>query len=199
MQRSAFLLTPAILGVTHDGTPRAFDAATFARTFDRAADVRQVWDAAALAPHILGSVRNALSGLHSAFAIPEKRIATAFVARKTSTLLLYDNVVWARFRLGLIFGVKDPAGVTVSTNVFAETVRALHARGVLFCVCNTALTEQAGAIVRAGASDGESAEAVAAALREHLLANAMLVPSGVAAVAYLQARLNYAYLTDQAE
>jgi hypothetical protein len=58
--------------------------------------------------------------------------------------------------------------------------------------CNTALVQQAEAIVRAGATR-QSPQEVADALRDHLLAGVTLVPSGVAAIAYLQSRYHYGY------
>jgi hypothetical protein len=208
-----------LMGIGLIEASREFDAAAFRHTFDRDADVRQVWDAAAIHPQLLGSVKNSLNGLTFGFGVPRERIATAVIARNSSTLFLFDSAAWKQYRLGELFAVRDPRGAAVAENVFwpsrstnrsahpsdprgfyqDASVQTLQRRDVAFCVCNTALVEQSQIIVNAGAANGESAERVAATLRAHVVPGAMLVPSGVAAVAYLQSRYRYSYQTEQSD
>ena len=194
-----------------------FDVAALNKLVSRSAEVRQVWDAGKLYPQILGGVKNSLNGLQFGFGIAATRLATAFVTRNESNLLLYGNAVWTEYRLGELFRVHDPSGAIVTANIFAPahstsmladpsdprgfyqdaSIETLQKRGVLFFACNTALVQQAGQIATAGAAKGQSADDVARALRKSLLPHVMLVPSGVGTVAYLQSRYQYAYLTEQ--
>lgn len=229
MQRSTFLAasiplaacaTAACAGKTTESiglveTKAQFDFAGFAKAVDKAADVRQVWDANELHPQILGGVKNSLNGLQFGFGIDPTRISMVLVAHGPSNVLLYDASAWATYQLGDLFKVQDPRGNTVPTNIFAPSrstsessdpndlhgfyqdasITTLQRRGVIFCVCNTALVEGAQTIVRAGGSN-ESVDAVADALRAHLLPGVILVPSGSATVALLQSRYHYAYAAE---
>jgi intracellular sulfur oxidation DsrE/DsrF family protein len=194
-----------------------FDVAGFNKLVSRSAEIRQVWDAGPLHPQILGGVKNSLNGLQFGFGIAATRLATAFVTRNDSNLLVYASAAWSEYRLGELFGVRDPSGAVVPSNIFATahstsmladpndvhgsyqdaSIEALQRRGVMFFACNTALVQQANQIVNGGAAKGQSADDVARTLRKSLLPHVMLVPSGVAVIAYLQSRYQYAYLTEQ--
>jgi intracellular sulfur oxidation DsrE/DsrF family protein len=194
-----------------------FDVAAFSKIVARGADVRHVWDAGKLYPQILGGVKNSLNGLQFGFGIAATRIATAFVTHNESNLLLYADSAWAAYRLGELFSVHDPSGAVVASNIFAPahsasmladpndprgfyqdaSIATLQKRGVTFFVCNTALVQHASQIVNGGAAKGQSIDDVVRTLRRSLLPHVMLVPSGVATVAYLQSRYQYAYLTEQ--
>ncbi len=189
-----------------------FDVRAFDKLVATNAEFRQVWDAGELQPRILGGVKNSLNGLQFGFNVPPANIAMALVAHNTSNLLLYDDTAWSTYLLGQLFGVKDPTGATVQTNIFAPSrsvnstadpsdvhgfyqdasIATLQRRGVHFFICNTALVQQAELIVRAGATR-QSPQEVADALRSHLLPGTMLVPSGVATIAYLESRYHYGY------
>jgi intracellular sulfur oxidation DsrE/DsrF family protein len=194
-------------------TAKEFDPAAFDRAVATSARYRQVWDADGLRPQMLGNVKNALNGLQFGFSVAPGDIALAFVAHGTANLLLYDDAMWSAYRLGELFGVKDPSGAIVAKNIFAPSrsqpsaqdpddvhgfyqdpsIATLQRRGARFFACNTALVEQADAIANAGATGRATAQEIARDLRSHLLAGAMLVPSGTAAILYLQARHGYAY------
>lgn len=191
-----------------------FDLEAFERAVATSAQFRQVWDANVLEPRILGNVKNSLNGLQFGFNEPPSNMAMAFVAHNTSNLLLYDDTAWTTYLLGQLYGVKDPTGAIVPTNIFAParatsatsdpndvhgfyqdaSIQALQRRGVRFFICNVALVQQAEEIVRAGAAK-QSPDDVAQALRDHLLPGVMLVPSGVSALAYLQSKHGYTYAT----
>jgi len=198
-------------------TTSEFDVAAFARRVSRDADIRQVWDAGKLNPKILGAVKNSLNGLQFGFGVAPDRIATAFVAHNDSNVLLYSDAAWTAYRLGEVLGVHDPTGAVVTSNIFAParsasgaqdpddvhgfyqdpSITTLQRRGVRFFVCNTALVQQAQQIVDSGVAPGQSAVDVARSLRHSLLPGAMLVPSGVATIAYLQSRYRYSHLAEE--
>ena len=228
MQRSRFLAaavpmaacaTAACAGKARESIGLVESAAQFdVHAFDQAvatsAPFRQVWDANALQPRILGNVKNSLNGLQFGFNEPPSNIAMAFITHNTSNLLLYDDAAWTTYLLGDLYGVKDPRGATVQTNIFAAaratsssndpndvhgfyqdaSVQVLQRRGVRFFLCNVALVQQAEEIVHAGAAKQSPAD-VAQDLRDHLLPGVMLVPSGVSALAYLQSKHGYTYAT----
>lgn len=78
------------------------------------------------------------------------------------------------------------------------SIEALQHRGVVFLLCHTAVVEQARIIVRDGfAPAGTAANAVCKDILTHLLPGTVVVPSGVAAVAVLQQRFGYTYITIQ--
>jgi len=198
-------------------TTAEFDVGTFVRRVSRSADIRHVWDAGTLNPQILGGVKNALNGLQFGFGIDPSRIATAFVSHSASNLLLYSDTAWATYRLGELYGVRDPNGTVVGTNIFAAahstsmladpndvrgfyqdaSVAALQRRSVMFFACNTALVQHAEQIAKSGVAGNPSPADIARTLQRSLLHGVTLVPSGVAAVAYLQSKYHYAYLTEQ--
>jgi intracellular sulfur oxidation DsrE/DsrF family protein len=194
-----------------------FDVAAFNKRVSRGAEVRHVWDAGKLYPQILGGVKNSLNGLQFGFGIAPNRIVTAFVTHNESNLLLYNDAAWATYRLGELYAVRDPNGAVVTSNIFAPlrstsmladpgdvrgfyqdaSIAALQRRGVMFFLCNTALVQQAHQIATSGAFKAQSADDIARTLQRSLLPGVMLVPAGVAAVAYLQSRFHYAYLSQQ--
>ncbi len=196
-----------------------FDAARLARAVDKPADVRICFDASSMYPKLLGAVMNALNGYQFGYAIAPDRIAITVVAHGLANLLLYDDAAWQRYELGQTFGVRDPGGNLVTSNIFAPVgagftstddpndqhgsyhrafIGSLQARGVVFTACNTALYEQAISLSNAG-SGKKSAQAIADDLRAHLIPGAILVPSGVATVGLLQYRYHYAYVTEVAD
>jgi intracellular sulfur oxidation DsrE/DsrF family protein len=77
------------------------------------------------------------------------------------------------------------------------SIAALQKRGVMFFACNTALVQQAHQIADSGVAKNQSPDDIARTLQRSLLPGVMLVPSGVAVVAYLQSRDRYGYLTEQ--
>jgi intracellular sulfur oxidation DsrE/DsrF family protein len=199
-------------------TASQFNTAAFDKLVSKDAEIRHVWDAGSLHPQILGGVKNGLNGIQFGFGVKPERIATALVAHNESNLMLYDDSLWSEFHLGDIFGVRDPGGNLVVSNIFAParsantvadpsdvrgyyqdaSVEALQRRGVMFFACNTALVQQAERIVNAGGAKGKSAADIANQLRAHVLPGVIVVPSGVGTIAYLQSRYHYAYTTEQA-
>ena len=198
-------------------TAAQFNGAAFARAVDKPADIRLAFDASQLYAPLLGAVMNALNGYQFGYAIKPERIALAVVAHGAANVLLYDDAAWAKYNLGATFGVKDPSGTTITSNIFAPPdatftmtddpndphgsyhrafIGSLQTRGVVFTVCNTALWEQAQTI--AASAPGDSVETIAQFLRSHLVPGAILVPSGISTIGLLQYRYHYAYATEVA-
>lgn len=191
-----------------------FNDKAFAAKVSRPADIRLVVDGALMYPPLLGAIMNALNGYQFGFAIPANRIAITAVMHGSGNLLLYNNNMWARYDLGTLFDVRDPNNNVVATNIFAPPgstftstddphgsyhqafVGVLQQRGVVFCLCNTALYEQAQTIAGSAKSGGQSVQQIADDLRSNVVPGAILVPSGVATVGLLQYRYRYAYITE---
>ncbi len=194
-----------------------FDAAQFAGLVDKPADIRQLWEAVAFHPAIFNNVKNAINGLRFGFGYAPERIAMVFCPHGPSSAYTYDDAVWAKYKIGDLFKLTDPKGNRVTSNVFLKpakplsgtsdpddesgiyqdaSIQTLQSRGVVFLTCHTAVEEQARAIVKAGnAPSGMSGAGVADDILTHLIAGTHVVPSMVAAIAVLQQRFHYSYVT----
>jgi len=205
-------------GGTHAVERRAdFDEASFSAAVGKAADVRQLWESVAFHPAILNNVKNALNGLQFGFGYPAERIAMVFAGHGSSSALTYSDYVWRKYAIGRAFKLSDANGSALASNVFLQpatapdaatdaddplsqyqdtSIVALQRRGVVFLTCHTAVEEQARTLVTGGfASAGTSATDVAADILTHLIPGAIVVPAMVAAIAVLQARYGYSYIS----
>lgn len=196
-----------------------FDAAGFARAVDKPANVRQVWEAVAFRPALFNNMKNGLNGLHFGFGFPADRITMVFAPHGPSSAFTYTDYVWQKYRIGEFLGVKDAAGKPVDSNIFLRPAAAsafedtsdsndpqsffqdtaiatLQSRGAVFLTCHTAVEEQARAIVKGGfAPSGMSASGVADDMLTHLIPGTHVVPAMVAAIAILQQRYHYSYIS----
>jgi len=194
-----------------------FDAAAFAKTVGRPAEIRQVVEAVAFRPSMLVNVKNALNGLQFGFGYPAGSIAVALAGHGPSAVYAYADSVWSTYRLGEFFKLSDAAGAPVVSNVFLQrrapldlradpddaasmyqdaSIEMLQQRGLIVLTCHTAVEEQARAIVARGfAPSSMNAAEVAGDILTHLIPGAVVVPSMVAAIAVLQATYGYTYLT----
>jgi hypothetical protein len=109
--------------------------------------------------------------------------------------LAVDDERWARYQLGKIVGVDDPATkARALRNVvrsdaagepFAATsLVALQKRGAMILVCNNSMRR--GSRELAAAQEGGDAEKIYADLRAGVLANVTVVPAMIAASALAQ-------------
>jgi hypothetical protein len=104
------------------------------------------------------------------------------------------DALWEKYKLGEIWGIKDPAtGKASVRNIFlgaptspaAASVRALQARGVVFWQCNFALSAIAGELAeKTGAKPAD----IRTELIAGLLPGVRLVPAHTWAVGYAQER-----------
>ncbi len=193
-----------------------FDAAAFARIVGRPAAVRQLYEAVAFRPSVLGSIKNSLNGLQFGFGYPAEAISVALADHGPSAVYGYSDHLWSTYRLGEFFALKDASGAPVTANIFLRrsassdaganpddaagmyqdaSIEMLQRRGLIVLTCHTAVEEQARAIiVRGFAPAGMTAADVAADILTHLIPGAVVVPSMVATIAVLQATYHYTYL-----
>jgi intracellular sulfur oxidation DsrE/DsrF family protein len=195
----------------------AFDERAFDAELGRPADIRQLWENLSFKPSVFNGVKNALNGLHFGFAYPASAVAIALANHGPSSAYNFTDHIWAKYRIGEFFGLKDASGTLIAHNVFLArknpadgprdpndlsspyqdtSIEALQSRGVVFLACHTAIEETSRALVKAGhAAAGMSGSDVAADILTHLIPGAVVVPSMVATIAVLQARLRYTYIT----
>jgi hypothetical protein len=195
-----------------------FDAAAFDAVVGRAAAVRQIYEAVAFRPTLLGSVKNSFNGLQFGFGYRPESIAIALAGHGPSSVYGYDDSIWSAYRIGEFLKLQDARGLPIASNVFLKSrapfdagadpdddagsyqdasLETLQRRGLIVLTCHTAVEEQARALFRAGFAPHAAGPAeVAADILTHLIPGAVVVPSMVAAIAVLQATYRYTYLTE---
>jgi intracellular sulfur oxidation DsrE/DsrF family protein len=113
------------------------------------------------------------------------------ILRHASIPLAMVDALWAKYKLGEVFSLKD-GDLPATHNTFAKPlplplpgtgVEQLLAKGVLFGVCNVALTIYSGAVAQ---KMGMDAAAVKAEWVAGLIPGCQVVPSGVLAVSRTQ-------------
>ncbi|HEV8264356.1 MAG TPA: twin-arginine translocation signal domain-containing protein [Gemmatimonadales bacterium] len=113
------------------------------------------------------------------------------ILRHAAIPLAMQDALWAKYNLGEVFSIKD-GDAPATRNVFAKPlplpiggtgVEQLLAKGVLFGVCNIALTIYSGAVAQ---KMGMDAAAVKQDWVAGLLPGSQVVPSGVLAVSGAQ-------------
>jgi intracellular sulfur oxidation DsrE/DsrF family protein len=113
------------------------------------------------------------------------------ILRHASIPLAMVDALWAKYKLGEVFSLKD-GDLPATHNTFAKPlplplpgtgVEQLLAKGVMFGVCNVALTIYSGAVAQ---KMGMDAAAVKAEWVAGLIPGCQVVPSGVLAVSRTQ-------------
>jgi intracellular sulfur oxidation DsrE/DsrF family protein len=145
----------------------------------------------------LGYARNFLNASGQPYGLSDRDLSVVVSLRHTAVPFALADQVWETYGLGEYASVQDPAskaparrnphlggeaGAAAST---AATLRALHARGVVFSVCGLSF----GRMVRelAGRS-GQTQDVVRAALTAGLVPGAVVVTAGVVALNRAQER-----------
>jgi len=208
----------AVPGGTHRVERRAdFDAVGFSAVVGRPARLRQLYEADAFDPSILGSIKNSFNGLQFGFGYPAEAITIALAGHGPSAVYGYSNDLWERYRIGEFFKLRDSKNQPLTSNIYLarqapinsgadpddehgmyqdSSIEMLAHRGLIVLTCHTAVEEQARGLVKAEfAPEGMSAEDVADDILEHLIPHALVVPSMVATIAVLQAEYRYTYLS----
>ena len=209
---------PGIPGGTHRVERRGdFDERQFAGIVGRPAAIRQLYEAVAFAPAVLGSIKNSFNGLQFGFGYAPDAIAIVLAGHGPSSAYAYDDGLWATYRIGEFLKIDDAQGRPMTANTFVTphapfdvranpdddagmyqdaSIGTLQRRGLIVLTCHTAVEEQARSIVAKGfAPAGLSASDVAGDILTHLIPGALVVPSMVATIAVLQSRYHYTYLT----
>jgi hypothetical protein len=205
-------------GGTHRVERRAdFDERAFDAIVGRPAQIRQVYEAVAFEPAVLGSIKNSFNGLQFGYGYPAGEIAIALAGHGPSAVYGYTDYLWRKYRLGEFLKLRDATGQPVLTNVYVSarapfdqsadpdddagayqdaSIETLQRRGLIVLTCHTAVEEQARSIVTRGfAPAGTNAVDVADDILTHLIKGAVVVPSMVATIAVLQNKYGYSYLT----
>jgi hypothetical protein len=132
-----------------------------------------------------------------AYGVPESEVGAMVVLRHNAIPIAFSDAVWAKYNLGAVFKINDPATKAPATrNPFAyikpgdmpfpdAAQDKLAARGVLFGVCNLAITFLSGMVAK---QMGMQPEAVKQEWVAGLLPGVQVVPSGVVALNGAQAR-----------
>jgi intracellular sulfur oxidation DsrE/DsrF family protein len=207
----------AVVGRHFVARNQDFDWEAFAAAIDVSAPVRHVWQAFAFRPQVFNNLKNVLNGLQFGYSYDPSDVRLVFAPHGPSSAYNYTDYIWRKYRIGDALNLCDPAGNRIESNVFLTpkagmtgsenlddemgayqdtSIQRLQQRGVTFLSCATALQEQARIVHAAGfAPPGTSVDSIATDMLEHLIPNAVLVPSMVATVIVLQRRYGYTYLT----
>jgi len=132
-----------------------------------------------------------LNGNNENYGTKDTDNSAVVILRHAAIPLAMKDEVWAKYKLGEAFSIKE--GETPATkNIFAKVMplplpgtgmEALLASGVMFGVCNVALTVYSAMVAQ---KSGLDAAAVKADWVAGLLPGTQVVPSGVLAVARTQ-------------
>lgn len=96
----------------HDLRPAdpAYHFDEYERIVNREVTIRQLYAWPNLNnPIIYGNISNGLNGFQFSYDIPPEQIHVVVQAYSSTNLAMYDDHLWARYRLGEIFNVKDSA------------------------------------------------------------------------------------------
>jgi hypothetical protein len=133
---------------------------------------------------------------------PEKECSVVVVLRHEAIGYAFQDSLWDKFKFGDVFQAPDPATKTAAlrnpfsnpkdgeykvpgVGAIAIGIGQLQASGVMFCVCNTAMTKLSAVL---GANTSVDPAEVKKELMAGLLPGIQVVPSGVWALGRAQER-----------
>jgi hypothetical protein len=108
---SAAFAQTARIGWAHDLRPSdpAYSFDEYERIVNRDVTVRMLFEWPTLTnPIIYNNISNALNGFQFSYDIPPSQIQVVVQAYATANLAMYDDVLWAKYRLGEVFKIQDP-------------------------------------------------------------------------------------------
>ncbi|HEY3280216.1 MAG TPA: twin-arginine translocation signal domain-containing protein [Gemmatimonadales bacterium] len=132
-----------------------------------------------------------LNGNNENYGTTDAENSGVVILRHAAIPLAMVDALWAKYKLGEVFSLKD-GDVPATRNIFAKPlplplpgtgVEQLLAKGVMFGVCNVALTIYSGAVAQ---KIGMDPAAVKADWVAGLIPGSQVVPSGVLAVSRSQ-------------
>jgi intracellular sulfur oxidation DsrE/DsrF family protein len=146
-----------------------------------------------------------------------EQVAVAICPHGQSSSYCFSDYVWQKYKIGEAFKLKDAKDNLVTTNIYLKpdhalsgsqdpndeegffqdtSIETLQKRGVVFTTCHTAVEEQARNLVKGGFTPASmAAQDVANDILTHLIPGSVVVPSMVGAIAVMQARYKYTYVT----
>lgn len=147
---------------------------------------------------------NYLDTYNKAYGAKDADISAIGTFYGMTTLHGVNDAMWAKYRLGEIVNAKDGSGAAYTRNPWRTevpvpafgaslpnaSIEALQKRGVLFLLCNNALTFFAGQTAKAR---GLEAPAVYADMKANILPDVVLVPAMVIAIEKAQTVKQVAY------
>jgi hypothetical protein len=78
-------------------------------------------------PTIYGNISNGLNSFQFSYDLPDDQVQVVVVAYASANLATYDDVVWAKYRLGEVFKVQDPTtGEPATRNIWFASKKAKH-------------------------------------------------------------------------
>ena len=132
-----------------------------------------------------------LNGNNDNYGTTDAENSGVVILRHAAIPLAMQDALWAKYKFGEMFSLKD-GDLPATRNIFAKPlplplpgtgVEQLLAKGVLFGVCDVALTIYSGAVAQ---KMGMDAAAVKAEWVAGLIPGVQVVPSGVLAVSRTQ-------------
>ncbi len=151
------LASGARVAVGHDLRPidPAYRFDEYERIANRHAAIKQVYQWPNLTnPIVFANIRNGLNGAQFSYGLAPDQVQVIVQAYASANAAMYDDHIWAKYKLGEAFNVKDPeTGQSATRNIwwasstpapevapagradpfYADmSIEGLHRRGVLF-------------------------------------------------------------------
>jgi intracellular sulfur oxidation DsrE/DsrF family protein len=196
-RRRDFKTVPMILE-----NPEFWDSAALKEVIAYKGAHKQAWDNTQIAGPWLNVMRNSLNSQIVSFRHPNFLVVSA--THGAAHLALYDQQTWDKYKLADMTSdafktntliVRKHASADASNpedpaSLFGpagNTIPALQDRGVVFMACHNAIWELADKLRAKDVNpDGQSHEALAAELTNHLIDGVVLTPGIVATLVELQ-------------
>lgn len=197
-----------------------WNIAAFRALLKDEAQIKQTFDITQIGEgKFLNNIKNSLNGLRFGFGIPDQQVKIIAALHGPAVMLDYDDYVWNKYGIGAWLKITDPeTGAPALRNIFYPSKRApgreslsndpddpnsvyqdtsierLQSRGVQFLACHTATEELVRVVVRRN-NLSQSPESVVKDFLAHMVPGVLVVASVVAAIALLQAKGDYTYIT----
>src|SRR5258708_4409432 len=161
-------------------------------------------------PHggtVLRHVRNYFDAWRNAFRVGERDVSVVVTLYARTTPLGLQDAMWEKYQLGAALSISDPTTNTpLIRNWFAHpkpgdpvadgepetSMETLQRRGVIFALCNNALTRWAPRLAKSGLAAGSAVD-VHADLVAHALPGVGIVPDVLVAMTKAHER-GFAYV-----
>lgn len=150
---------------------------------------KQFFDAISISDSGMGYAMGFLDLNHEAYGLSDHDLTAVVGLRHLAMPVGLDDATWAKYKIGEVFKITDPATKAIATrnpylrpegmSFAGSEIPALMNRGVIFTVCNRALTHMSA---RLAAGAGVSADVAKQEWTAGLVPGAVLVPIGVLAV-----------------
>ena len=156
---------------------------------------------------VLRHVRNYFEAWRNAFGVGESDVSVVVALYARTTPLGLQDAMWEKYQLGAALSITDPTtNAPLIRNWFAHpkpgdpvadgepetSMETLQRRGVVFALCNNALTRWAARLAKSGLGGGTAAD-VHADLVAHALPGVVIVPDVLVAMTKAHER-GFAYV-----